>query len=95
VTYVVCAASGKPSNKNGYKIDPTELTFMHAHATTYSSASWIKRVRSWGKAMSSDEMAELAGCKLTAYSKDACTSPGVYNVRYSGAKSHVSIGACF
>jgi hypothetical protein len=90
---VVCAASGKPSNKNGYKIDPTELTFMHADATTYSTASWIKRVRSWGKAMSSDEMAELAGCKLNAYSKDACTSPGVYNVRYSGVLPHVAIVA--
>jgi hypothetical protein len=48
---------GKPSNKNGYKIDPTELTFMHAASKTYSTASWIKRVRTWGKALKGSEMA--------------------------------------
>jgi len=84
---------GKPSNKNGYKIDPTELTFMHAASKTYSTASWIKRVRTWGKALKGSEMAELAGCKLGAFSKKKCDSPAVYNVRYGGTPLHVQIVA--
>ena len=77
-------ASGKPKNKNGYKIDPTELTFMHARSTSFSSPSWMKRLRIWGKALDEEAMAEIAGCKLGTYSEASCDSPGVYNVRYGG-----------
>ena len=77
-------ASGKPKNKNGYKIDPTELTFMQARSTSFSSPSWMKRLRIWGKALDEEAMAEIAGCKLGTYSEASCDSPGVYNVRYGG-----------
>jgi len=77
-------ASGKPKGKDGYKIDPSELTFMHAWSRSYSSPSWIKHVRTWNKALKESEMAKVAGCKLGSYSKKDCKTPGEYNVRYSG-----------
>ena len=64
---------------------------MHAYSKSYSSSSWIKRIRTWAKAQTESEMAKLAGCKLGEYSTKKCTEPGVYNVRYSGTRMRLFV----
>jgi hypothetical protein len=39
--------AGKPSNKDGYKIDPSQISLMHASSQEFSTASWIQRCASF------------------------------------------------
>ena len=76
-------AEGKSKNKDGYKLDPNDVTFLRGASTSTSTAGYLRRIRMWDKAKSSSDMATLSGCKLASDSDSPCKATIVYNAPYS------------
>jgi hypothetical protein len=79
-------AQGSSKNKDGYKLGGNEVTFLRGVDLKTSTSGYLHRIRMWDVAKSTNDMAELSGCKLATEADDACKASIIFNAPYSGHK---------
>lgn len=77
-------AQGKSKNKDGYKLDPNDVTFLRGDTKTTSSSGYLRRIRMWDTAKGTSDMAQLCDCKLATEADTACKASIMFNAPYSG-----------
>ena len=77
-----CAVA-KPSQRDGFKLSPHEISFFHSDQSSANTAGYVRRIRVYKSALTNEKMASECGCSLPNLATSACLSYIIQNAPYS------------
>jgi hypothetical protein len=75
--------SAKPSQRDGFKLSPRDITFFHSDQNNANTAGYLRRIRVYKAALTKEKMASECGCNLPNLATSTCLSSVIQNVPYS------------